>query len=143
MAAQTLRDSLFCYLVTDPRVESIERLTEIVSLAIEGGVTAVQLRAKGWSDRQTLDAAGRLSAICRNRSVLFLVNDRVDIAMACGADGIHLGVEDLPVGVARDLMGADAVIGYSPETDSDLRAAFDAGVDYLGVGPVFATATKA
>ena len=137
-----LRDSLRCYLVTDPRIGSSKGLIEIVSAAIDGGVTAVQLRAKGWADRRILETASRLSGICRSQGVLFLVNDRVDIAMASGADGVHLGVDDLPVGSARDLLGSGAVIGYSPEKDADRQAAMAAGASYLGVGPVFGTATK-
>jgi thiamine-phosphate pyrophosphorylase len=139
---ELLERRLFCYLVTDPRVETRDTLLDIVKAAISGGVTAVQLRAKGWTDRNTLEAAQALSGICRSHGVLFLVNDRVDIAMASGADGVHLGVEDLPVACARDLLGAEAVIGYSPEGEADLQAALQAGANYLGIGPVFGTQTK-
>ncbi|CAN5825564.1 thiamine phosphate synthase [soil metagenome] len=143
MDAQRLRDRLRCYLVTDPRVESVDQLVDIVSAAIDGGMTAVQLRAKGWTDRQALDAARRLRDLCNERDVMFLVNDRVDIALASGADGVHLGVDDFPVGAARDLLGRNAIIGYSPESEADRRDAIAAGADYLGVGPVFGTKTKA
>ncbi len=142
-AESEVRQRLFCYLVTDPRIDSLERLTSIVSAAIDGGVTAVQLRAKGWKDRVALDAAQRLRRICCERDVLFLINDRVDIALACGANGVHLGVDDLPVAVARELLGPDAVIGYSPEAEEDRQAAIAAGASYLGIGPVFGTQTKA
>lgn len=142
MDARWLRDHLSCYLVTDPRVESVDCLEQIVAASIDGGMTAVQLRAKGWSDRRALEAAKRLRTICRDLDVMFLVNDRVDIALVCGADGVHLGVDDLPVGAARELLGPDVVIGYSPEAETDRRDALLAGVDYLGVGPVFGTATK-
>lgn len=130
------------YLVTDARAGSVERLVETCRAALDGGVTAIQLRAKGWTDRQLLDAALALGPLCRDASALFIVNDRIDIALAAGADGIHLGVEDLPVAVARRLLGPDAVIGYSPESDADREAAEAAGVDYLGVGPVYGTGTK-
>lgn len=130
------------YLVTDARAGSVERLVEICRAALDGGVTAIQLRAKGWTDRQLLDAALALAPLCRAARALFVVNDRLDIALAAGADGIHLGVDDLPVAVARRLLGSDAIIGYSPERDADRLEAEAAGADYLGVGPVYGTGTK-
>lgn len=130
------------YLVTDARAGSGERLVAITRSALEGGMTAIQLRAKGWTDRQLLDAAVALSDLCHDAGALFIVNDRPDIALAAGADGVHLGVDDLPVDVARRLLGPDAVIGYSPETDADRLLAEAAGADYLGVGPVYGTGTK-
>ncbi|MEZ4523144.1 MAG: thiamine phosphate synthase [Thermomicrobiales bacterium] len=138
-----LTSRLACYLVTDPAVESVERLVEIVGRAIEGGVTTVQLRSKGWLDRQALDAARRLRIVCSEQDVMFLVNDRIDIALASGADGVHLGVDDLPVEAARSILGPDAIIGYSPETEEDRERAVRDGASYLGVGPVFGTTTKA
>lgn len=141
--SRPLRERLFCYLVTDPAVEALDQLETIVAAAIDGGVTAVQLRAKGWPDRVALDAAIKLQALCAERGVMFLVNDRVDIALASKADGVHLGVDDLPVRVAREILGPEAVIGYSPERRADQRRALAAGADYLGVGPVFGTQTKA
>jgi thiamine-phosphate pyrophosphorylase len=131
------------YLVTDARAGSVDRLVEICRAALDGGVTAIQLRAKGWTDQQLLDAALAIAPLCRNAGALFIVNDRLDIALAAGADGIHLGVDDLPVAVARRLLGPNAVIGYSPERDADRQAAEVAGADYLGVGPVYGTGTKA
>jgi thiamine-phosphate pyrophosphorylase len=130
------------YLVTDARVGSVERLVEICRVALDGGVTAIQLRAKGWTDRQLLDAALALAPLCRDAGALFVVNDRLDIALAAGADGIHLGVDDLPIAAARCLLGPNAVIGYSPERDADRLEAEAAGADYLGVGPVYGTGTK-
>lgn len=142
MDLPALRRHLTRYLVTDPRIEPAERLVEIVTAAVDGGMTAVQLRAKGWTDRRALEAAHRLKRLCDDRDVMFLVNDRVDLALASGADGVHLGVDDLPVEAARELLGPDAVIGYSPESEQDRREAIATGADYLGVGPVFGTATK-
>ncbi len=131
------------YLVTDSRAGSVERLVEICRVALDSGITTVQLRAKGWSDRQLLDAAISLSVACREAGALFIVNDRVDIAQMSGADGVHLGVDDLPVALVRQLLGPDAIIGYSPENDADRVLAEAAGASYLGVGPVFSTGTKA
>ncbi len=130
------------YLVTDASAGDVERLVEICTEAIAGGITAVQLRAKGWTDRELLRAANELRQVCDRADALFIVNDRVDIALASNADGVHLGVDDLPVDVARALLGAGKVIGYSPETVDDRRAAEEAGIDYLGIGPVFGTRTK-
>ncbi len=130
------------YLVTDPRAEAPDRLLEISRQALEGGVTTVQLRAKGWADRQILEAALGLRGLCDVHGALFLVNDRVDIALASRADGVHLGVDDLPVAAARELLGPDAVIGYSPEGDGDRATAVTEGANYLGVGPVYGTSTK-
>jgi thiamine-phosphate diphosphorylase len=118
-------------------------LTAICSRAIEGGVTAVQLRVKGWPDRQTLSAALSLRSLCDETGTLFLINDRVDIVLAGRADGVHLGVDDLPVKAARELLGPQAVIGYSPEGIEGCRDAVSDGADYLGVGPVYGTSTKA
>lgn len=130
------------YLVTDIRAGSVERLVEICRAAIDGGMTTVQLRAKGWTDRQLLEAANALAPICRSSGALLIVNDRVDVALAAGADGVHLGVDDLPVAAARRLLGPAALIGYSPETPEDRIQAEQDGADYLGVGPVYGTTTK-
>jgi thiamine-phosphate diphosphorylase len=133
---------LRCYLVTDARAGSVERLVEICRAALAGGVTAIQLRTKGWTDRELLDAARALGPVCRDIGALFIINDRVDIALAAGVNGVHLGVDDLPVAAARRLLGPDAVIGYSPESDADRVRAEADGADYLGVGPVYGTGTK-
>ena len=138
----TLENRLRRYLVTDSSAGSVERLVSICEEAIQGGITAVQLRAKGWSDRELLGAANELRAACARAGTLFVVNDRVDIALASNADGVHLGVDDLSVGVARTLLGPGRIIGYSPETPEDRIVAETAGVDYLGIGPVFGTQTK-
>jgi len=137
-----LRRRLRYYLVTDSRVDGVADLVARCDAALSGGMTAVQLRVKGWPDRDLLSAAEQLRAMCNVRGALLIVNDRVDIALAVGADGVHVGAGDLPVMVARRLLGAGAVIGYSPETDDDRVSAEIAGADYLGVGPVHVTATK-
>ena len=143
-ARAVLAARLRCYLVTDGGDEAgaVTRLEELSVAALAGGVTTVQLRAKGWNDRQLLAAALALRARCDAAGALLLVNDRVDIALAAGADGVHLGVDDLPVAVARRLLGPDAIIGYSPATDADRLDAERDGADYLGVGPVYLTSNK-
>ena len=136
-----LSSQLRLYLVADPDHTRGDLVTMVKS-ALEGGVTAVQLRCKSRADRNVVELARRIRGLTRDRGTLFLVNDRVDLALACAADGVHLGVDDLPIEDARRLGGPDFVIGYSPETDLQAQLAGSHGADYLGVGPVFGTATK-
>jgi thiamine-phosphate diphosphorylase len=110
--------------------------------ALSGGATVIQLRAKGWPARRQVALAEALLPLTRAHSAPLLINDHVDIALAVGADGVHLGVDDLPVALARRLM-PDGLIGYSPEGVEDGRRGVANGADYLGVGPFAATSTKA
>jgi thiamine-phosphate diphosphorylase len=141
MNLDTLTENLSLYLVADPE-QTVAAFLPAVDAALANGVTTVQLRAKHSSDRELLQLALVLAERCRRHDALFLVNDRVDIALASGAGGVHLGVDDLPVEIARSLLGQDAVIGFSPETDEQTREARERGANYLGVGPVIATASK-
>jgi len=134
-------DRLRLYLVADPDHTATD-FDSMIAGAIHGGITALQLRAKTWSDRETLAVATWLAQMCRSAGVLFLINDRVDLAVASCGDGVHLGVDDVPIDVARQLGGPDFAIGYSPESDEQTAASADRGANYLGVGPVFGTATK-
>ncbi|MBE3590622.1 MAG: thiamine phosphate synthase [Firmicutes bacterium] len=142
----TLAERLRLYLVTDHGLAGGRDLATVVAAAIRGGVTAVQLRVKGADGRPMWEEARRLAALCRERGVLFIVNDRLDVALASGADGVHLGQTDLPVPearrIARQVAGEGFVIGLSVDTEEQARAARAAGADYVGVGPVRATATK-
>ena len=90
------------------------------------------------SARELVEVAREAAAICRQRDALLLVNDRPDVARAAGADGAHLGQDDLPPAAAREVLGADAVIGVSTHSDAEIDAALAAGADYIGFGPVFA-----
>lgn len=135
-------EQLRLYLVADPDHVSGEP-TIAVRKALAGGVSAVQLRSKGMTDREVLALAREIRAACHDAGAIFIVNDRLDIALASGADGVHLGVDDLPIEDARRLAGPEFIIGYSPETDEQIRTAGDRGASYLGVGPVYGTATKA
>jgi len=137
-----LKAKLRLYLVADPDHVRGDLIAMIVA-ALNGGVTAVQLRCKNRPDREAVELARRVRALTREHEALFLLNDRIDIAFACDADGVHLGVDDFPIEEARRFGGPDFVIGYSPETDEQTRNAAARGADYLGVGPVFGTATKA
>lgn len=137
-----LAASLRTYLVADPAHTAGEFLPA-VEAALRGGVSMVQLRAKGLTDRELLAYANALRDLCTRFDALFVMNDRVDIAVSSKADGVHLGVDDLPLQAARELGGPEMVIGFSPETDDQLRSAKDLGANYLGIGPVFGTLTKA
>jgi thiamine-phosphate diphosphorylase len=136
-----LASRLRLYLVADPDHVRTD-LVMMIEGALRGGVTAVQLRYKHGTDREALELARWLRSRTAEHGALFLVNDRLDLALASGADGIHLGVDDLPLEDARRIGGPDLVIGYSPETDEQTRHAAERGATYLGVGPVFGTATK-
>lgn len=135
-------EKLFLYLVTDPVLCGPRGVVETCRLALEAGVGTVQLRDKNASTRDMLRVAGELMELCSKAGALFVVNDRVDVAMACGAHGVHLGQEDMPVSTARKLLGDSAVVGASVRTAGEARAARDGGADYLGANLVFATETK-
>jgi thiamine-phosphate diphosphorylase len=136
-----MADRLSVYLVADPEATSRE-LVDDVRQALAGGVTAVQLRAKNGSDREILALAERLKMLCDEHSALFIVNDRIDIALASGACGVHLGIGDLPVAAARAVAPSDFVVGYSPEVDEDIEQARLDGATYFGIGPIFGTQSK-
>jgi thiamine-phosphate diphosphorylase len=136
-----LKSALRLYLVADPDHVAGD-LVATTRSALLGGVTIVQLRVKGRTDREFVDLATSLRAVTAHANVPLLINDRVDIALAVGADGVHLGVDDLPLEDARGLGGGDFIIGYSPETDEQTETAAARGANYLGLGPVFGTATK-
>ncbi|WP_137684043.1 thiamine phosphate synthase [Haloarcula mannanilytica] len=130
------------YLVTQASLSAGRTTEEIVADAIDGGVGVVQLREKDRTARERYELGQRVRELTRKAGVTFVVNDRVDLAQALDADGVHLGDDDLPVSVARDLLGEDAIIGRSVSTVEDAEAAEAAGADYLGVGAVFATGSK-
>jgi thiamine-phosphate pyrophosphorylase len=130
------------YLVTQASLSAGRTTAEIVADAIDGGVGVVQLREKDRTARERYELGRELRELTREAGVTFVVNDRVDLAQVLDADGVHLGDDDLPVPVARDLLGEDAIIGRSVSTVEDARDAEAAGADYLGVGAVFATGSK-
>jgi thiamine-phosphate pyrophosphorylase len=116
---------------------------EIADAAIRGGATAVQLRMKDAPARAIVKTAREIAARCRDAGVVFIVNDRVDVALASGAHGVHVGQDDLPADAARALLGPGPLLGVSAATPDEAGAAARAGADYLGVGTVYTTATKA
>jgi len=134
------------YLVTSP----VPRLVSVVEQCVQAGLRLVQYRAKPgithagveFDDRRRLDEARELRRLCMEHGALFLINDRIDLALAVDADGVHLGQGDLPVPVARRLLGPERLIGCSTHAIPELRQAVADGCDYVGVGPVQATPTK-
>lgn len=140
--APRLRSALAVYVLTDPAAAGGRTEVEVAAGVIAGGATALQLRAKGRSGRELCALGSCLGRLCRERGVLFVVNDRLDVALACGADGVHLGQDDVPVAAARAIGGDQLVIGASVATSEEAVAAWRAGANYLGVGALFATATK-
>jgi len=129
-------------LVTDRACCGGRDLELIVAQAVQGGVRCVQLREKDLATRPFLDLARRLKALLAPLGVPLIINDRLDVALASGADGVHVGQEDLPVEDLRRFLGPRAIIGLSVETWADVELAQQLDVDYLGVSPVFPTPTK-
>ena len=128
--------------VTDRRLASPRDVVEVVRLALEGGCRAVQLRDKESAARRLLSTAQELRSITREHGALLFVNDRVDVALAAEADGVHLGPTDLPVAAVRRWVGESLLVGYSTDDAEVARRAQDDGADYLGCGAVFGTRTK-
>jgi thiamine-phosphate pyrophosphorylase len=135
--------NLSLYLVLGPEHCARHGLAATVRAALDGGVTLIQYRAKAAPARAQFAEVVELSGICRRFGVPLLVNDRVDIALAAGADGVHLGQSDLPAERARRLLGEDAIVGLTVRSLAEIEAAPLAVVDYLSVGAVYATASKA
>ncbi len=127
------------YLVTS--VE--DNISETVEAALKGGLTLVQYRDKYSDDTVRLDNARRLCDLCHTYGALFIINDRVDLALAVDADGVHLGQQDMPIAIARQLLGPQRLIGCSTTNSSEMQRAIAEGADYIGVGPVYETPTKA
>ena len=131
------------YLVTQASLSKGRSTTDIVEAALEGGVDAVQLREKGVDLETRYELGRELRDLTTEAGVDLIVNDRVDLAHAIGADGVHLGQSDLPVSAAREILGPEATIGASVSTVSEARLAAITGADYLGVGAVYGTDSKA
>lgn len=137
-----MRLDLSLYLVTDPDLCASYGLVETVVAAVRGGVTVVQLRDKHASDGELIDLARRLKTALAGSGVPLIINDRLAVAVASGADGLHLGQDDGDVAAARAALGDDALLGLSVQRHDQLERLDPAPLDYLGLGPVFATPTK-
>lgn len=130
------------YLVTDRSFLKNRSLEETVLAAVAGGVSIVQLREKEVSSSEFFEIARRLKTVLEARKIPLIINDRLDIALAVGASGVHLGESDLPVAEARRIMGKDIAIGLSVGDEGRAREARALGANYVGVGPAFPTMTK-
>jgi thiamine-phosphate pyrophosphorylase len=130
------------YLVTDRALCSPRTIDKVIMAAVGGGVRYVQLREKNVTTRFFVEEAIRLQLLLKPFRVPLVINDRVDVALAAGAEGVHLGQDDMPCSLARKLLGKGAVIGLSVESWEDVVRAQEQDVDYLGVSPVFPTPTK-
>jgi thiamine-phosphate pyrophosphorylase len=130
------------YLVTDRALCGGRPIGEVVRQAVQGGASCVQLREKDISTREFIELAQSVREILKPAGVPLIINDRVDVALAVGAEGVHIGQSDMPYETTRRLMGPSAIIGLSVETWEDVEKARALDADYLGVSPVFTTPTK-
>jgi len=130
------------YLVTDRGLCRNRTLADVVLQAVQGGVAYVQLREKDISTRLFVEEAIAIKKILKPHSVPLIINDRIDVALACDAEGVHIGQDDMPYTIARKLMGTKAIIGLSVEDWKDVEECQKLDVDYIGVSPIFTTPTK-
>ena len=130
------------YFITDSSGFSDEEFLRRIEAALRGGVTLLQLREKDKTTREYLDLARKVHALTKRYGVPLIIDDRLDIAMAIGAEGVHLGQSDLPIDLARQLLGPDRIIGATAKTVPQALEAYQQGADYLGVGAIYPTTTK-
>jgi len=130
------------YVITDAKLSCGRSHLEVIRAAIAGGATIVQYREKEGTTRQLVKEAHALRELTRQNGVLFIVNDRVDVALAVDADGVHVGQDDMPAILARRLMGPGKIVGVSATNLEEALQAERDGADYIGAGPIFATPTK-
>lgn len=130
------------YLVTDARLSRGRSSVQVVEAALRGGVTIVQYRDKSASTRRMIEEAQEIRRVCRRAGVPFVVNDRLDVALAVDADGVHVGQDDMPARMARRLLGEGKLLGVSAASPEEGLRAMTDGADYVGASPIFATPTK-
>lgn len=130
------------HVLTDTVLQSRFSHLQLAGLAIKGGAETIQLRQKAGSTRQMIDTARQMKELCQEARVTFIVNDRIDIAIASGADGVHLGQDDFPIPLARRLLGENSIIGGSAATLEEAEKCLRDGADYIGFGPVYPTTSK-
>jgi thiamine-phosphate pyrophosphorylase len=130
------------HVLTDTVLQVRFSHVELARLAIAGGADTVQLRDKGDSTREMIRIAAEMATVCREAGVPFIVNDRIDVAIASRADGVHLGQSDFPIPLARRLLGEEVIIGGSAGTIEEARLCISQGADYVGFGPVYETGSK-
>ena len=130
------------HVLTDVVLQSRFSHSELAAMAISGGADTIQFRQKSGSTREMIEACKEIKAICFKAGVTFIVNDRVDVALAVEADGVHLGQDDFPPSLARELLGKDCIIGGSAGDMCEAMKCLSDGVDYIGFGPVYTTTSK-
>jgi thiamine-phosphate pyrophosphorylase len=130
------------HILTDSELQSRWSPLDLARAAIEGGADTIQYRRKHGSTRAMLEEIIAIRELCRRKKVPLIVNDRVDLALCADADGVHLGGEDLPIPLARDILGPARIIGGSVETEDGAPGRWREGADYAGIGPIFATPSK-
>jgi thiamine-phosphate pyrophosphorylase len=130
------------HVLTDVVLQSHFSHEELTRLAVAGGADTIQFRQKTGSTRDMIQAAQRMRRLCEEEGVTFVVNDRIDVAMAVEAHGVHLGQNDFPIPLAREILGPNVIIGGSAATMEEARICLSEGADYVGFGPVFPTGSK-
>ena len=130
------------YFITDSSQYTEQEFLSRVRLALSGGVTLMQLREKDRTTREYIDLAKKVHEIAQQFGVPLIIDDRVDVALASGAEGVHLGQSDMQIDVARKIVGEDFIIGATTKTVEQAQEAFEQGADYLGVGAIYPTSTK-
>lgn len=130
------------HVLTDTDLQNCFSHIELAELAIAGGADTIQFRQKTGETIQMIRIAEQIQALCKRAGVSFIINDRVDVAIAAHADGVHLGQEDFPIPLARKLLGEGAIIGGSAGNAEEARKCFLEGADYIGFGPVYPTSSK-
>lgn len=130
------------HVLTDAVLQTRFSHAELARRAIAGGADTIQFRQKSGSTRSMIETAREIRDLCRKRGATFIVNDRIDVALACEADGVHLGQDDFPIPLARKLLGKDRIIGGSAGTWEELLKCYAEGVDYIGFGPAYPTSSK-
>lgn len=136
------KETMELYLVTDSTGLEEKVFLQKVEAALQGGVTILQLREKEKSTREYMELATKVHAITKKYGVPLIIDDRVDVALAIDAEGVHVGQSDMPVDIARKLMGPEKIVGATTKTVEQAKEAYEKGADYLGVGAIYPTTTK-
>jgi thiamine-phosphate pyrophosphorylase len=131
------------HVITDTELQDRFSHVELARMAIAGGADTIQFRQKSGATREMIETARQIKKLCTNSGVTFIVNDRLDIAIASDSDGVHLGQDDFPIPLARDILGENKIIGGSAVTWDEVQKCLEEGADYVGFGPVYPTSSKA
>jgi thiamine-phosphate pyrophosphorylase len=130
------------HIITDTELQDHFSHVELARMAIAGGADTIQFRQKSGATRKMIETARQIKQLCTNSGVTFIVNDRLDVAIASDSDGVHLGQDDFPIPLAREILGENKIIGGSAITLEEARKCLDESADYVGFGPVYPTTSK-